>query len=98
MHQRNYNLTWAALAVGVLAVFACAVRRCPAQESNKVNPDGSAVPSRHTKPWSEIAKRGRIGLQGKHQGSSTFFRNIRIIEGEWKGEADRGKILEGEKR
>ena len=52
--------------------------------SNKVNPDGSAVPPRHTKPWAEIAKRGRVGLQGKHQGASTFFRNVRIQEGEWK--------------
>ena len=52
--------------------------------SNKVNPDGSKVPPLHTKPWAEIAKRGRIGLQGKHQGSSTFFRNIRVKDGEWK--------------
>jgi len=49
--------------------------------SNKVNPDGSKVPPRHTKPWSEIVKRGRIGLQGKHQGSSTYFRNLRVKEG-----------------
>lgn len=52
--------------------------------SNKINPDGSKVPPLHTKPWAEIAKRGRIGLQGKHQGSSTYFRNVRVKEGEWK--------------
>ena len=49
--------------------------------SSKVNPDGSKVPPLHTKPWAEIAKRGRIGLQGRHQGSSTFFRNVRVKEG-----------------
>ena len=52
--------------------------------SSKVNPDGSKVPPLHTKPWAEIAKRGRIGLQGKHQGAATYFRNMRIKEGEWK--------------
>ena len=52
--------------------------------SSQVNPDGSKVPPLHTKPWAEIATRGRLGLQGKHQGSSTWFRNIRIREGEWK--------------
>ena len=30
-----------------------------AHASNKVNPDGSKVPPLHTKPWSEIATRGR---------------------------------------
>ena len=24
------------------------------------------------------------GLQGKHQGASTYFRNIRVQEGDWK--------------
>ena len=54
-----------------------------AHASNKVNPDGSKVPPLHTKPWAEIVKRGRIGLQGKHQGASTYFRNIRVKEGAW---------------
>ncbi|MBR0506673.1 MAG: DUF1080 domain-containing protein, partial [Kiritimatiellae bacterium] len=54
-----------------------------AHASNKVNPDGSKVPPLHTKPWAEIATRGRIGLQGKHQGASTYFRNIRVREGAW---------------
>ena len=48
--------------------------------SNTVNPDGSKVPPLHTKPWAEIAKRGRIGLQGKHQGAATYFRNVRVQE------------------
>ena len=52
--------------------------------SSKVNPDGSKVPPLHTKPWAEIVKRGRIGLQGKHQGASTFFRNLRVKEGDCK--------------
>lgn len=47
----------------------------------KVNPDGTPAPPLHTKPWAEIVKRGRIGLQGKHQGSATFFRNLRVMEG-----------------
>ena len=55
-----------------------------AHASNKINPDGSKVPPLHTKPWAEIATRGRIGLQGKHQGASTYFRNIRVQEGDWK--------------
>ena len=54
-----------------------------AHASNKANPDGSKVPPLHTKPWAEIVKRGRIGLQGKHQGASTYFRNIRVKEGAW---------------
>ena len=54
-----------------------------AHASNKINPDGSKVPPLHTKPWAEIATRGRIGLQGKHQGASTYFRNIRVREGAW---------------
>jgi len=55
-----------------------------AHASNKVNPDGSKVPPLHTKPWAEIVKRGRIGLQGKHQGAATYFRNIRVQDGDWK--------------
>ena len=49
-------------------------------KSNTVNPDGSKVPPLHTKPWAEIAKRGRIGLQGKHQGAATYFRNVLVKE------------------
>lgn len=52
--------------------------------SAKTNPDGTAVPALHVKPWAEIATRGRIGLQGRHQGAATAFRNVRIKEGEWK--------------
>lgn len=49
--------------------------------SSKVNPDGTQVPPLHTKPWAEIVKRGRIGLQGRHQGTAVYFRNIRVKEG-----------------
>lgn len=49
--------------------------------SSKVNPDGTPVPPLHTKPWAEIATRGRIGLQGRHQGTAVYFRNLRVKEG-----------------
>ena len=55
-----------------------------AHASSKINPDGSKVPPLHTKPWAEIVKRGRIGLQGKHQGAATYFRNLRVQEGDWR--------------
>ena len=41
-------------------------------------------PNSDSWPWAEIVKRGRIGLQGKHQGASTFFRNLRVKEGDCK--------------
>ena len=55
-----------------------------AHASSKINPDGSKVPPLHTKPWAEIVKRGRIGLQGKHQGAASYFRNLRVQEGDWR--------------
>jgi hypothetical protein len=46
--------------------------------SAKTNPDGSEIPSWLSRPFAELATRGRIGLQGKHAGAPVFFRNIRI--------------------
>ena len=46
--------------------------------SAKANPDGSEIPAWLSKPKSELATRGRIGLQGKHAGAPIFFRNIKI--------------------
>jgi len=42
------------------------------------NPDGSAAPKWHTKPYSQLATYGRIGFQGCHGGIATKFRNIRV--------------------
>ena len=46
--------------------------------SAKANPDGSEIPAWLSKPKSELATRGRIGLQGKHAGAPIYFRNIKI--------------------
>jgi hypothetical protein len=46
--------------------------------SAKANPDGSEIPAWLSKPKSELATRGRIGLQGKHAGAPIFFRNIKL--------------------
>jgi hypothetical protein len=46
--------------------------------SAKKNPDGSNVPRWLTRPMSEMATRGRIGLQGVHGGRATHFRNLKI--------------------
>lgn len=46
--------------------------------SAKTNPDGSEIPSWLSRPFAELATRGRIGFQGKHAGAPIFFRNIRI--------------------
>jgi hypothetical protein len=46
--------------------------------SGKTNPDGSEIPAWLSKPKSELATRGRIGLQGKHAGAPIYFRNIKI--------------------
>jgi len=46
--------------------------------SAKTNPDGSEIPAWLSKPKSELATRGRIGLQGKHAGAPIFFRNIKL--------------------
>jgi hypothetical protein len=47
--------------------------------SAKKNPDGSDVPEWINKlPISEIPTKGHIGLQGKHAGVPTYFRNVKI--------------------
>lgn len=46
--------------------------------SAETNPDGSEIPSWLSKPLSELATSGRIGLQGKHAGVPIFFRNLKI--------------------
>jgi len=46
--------------------------------SAKANPDGSEIPSWLSRPFAELATRGRIGFQGKHAGAPIYFRNIRI--------------------
>ena len=46
--------------------------------SAKTNPDGSEIPSWLSRPFAELATKGRIGFQGKHAGAPIFFRNIRI--------------------
>ncbi|HSQ79227.1 MAG TPA: DUF1080 domain-containing protein [Candidatus Bathyarchaeia archaeon] len=46
--------------------------------SAKTNPDGSEIPSWLSRPYAELATKGRIGFQGKHAGAPIFFRNIRI--------------------
>jgi hypothetical protein len=44
----------------------------------KTNPDGSEIPSWLTTPCSELTTKGFIGLQGKHAGAKTYFRNVKI--------------------
>lgn len=46
--------------------------------SAKTNPDGSKIPSWLSRPFAELATKGRIGFQGKHAGAPIYFRNIRI--------------------
>ena len=46
--------------------------------SAKTNPDGSEIPTWLSRPKAELATRGRIGFQGKHDGAPIYFRNIRI--------------------
>jgi hypothetical protein len=48
--------------------------------SAKTNPDGSEIPPWLSRPFAELATKGRIGLQGKHAGAPIYFRNIRIRE------------------
>jgi len=48
--------------------------------SAKTNPDGSEIPAWLSRPFAELATKGRIGFQGKHAGASIFFRNIKIQE------------------
>ena len=48
--------------------------------SARTNPDGSEIPAWMSRPFAELATKGRIGLQGKHAGAPIFFRNIKIKE------------------
>ena len=41
-------------------------------------PNGEAIPPWLSRPWSELATTGKIGLQGRHAGAGVRFRNIRI--------------------
>jgi len=48
--------------------------------SAQTNPDGSEIPAWLSRPFAELATKGRVGLQGKHAGAPIFFRNIKIKE------------------
>jgi hypothetical protein len=42
------------------------------------NPDGSDIPPWESTPAAQLATKGYVGLQGKHAGVPTYFRNVRI--------------------
>lgn len=46
--------------------------------SAKTNPDGTEIPEWLSTPFSELKTKGFIGLQGKHAGAKTYFRNLKI--------------------
>ena len=46
--------------------------------SAKKNPDGSDIPPWESTPAAQLATKGYVGLQGKHDNVSTYFRNVRI--------------------
>jgi 3-keto-disaccharide hydrolase len=46
--------------------------------SAKKNPDGSDIPPWESTPAAKLATKGYVGLQGKHAGVPTYFRNVRI--------------------
>jgi hypothetical protein len=48
--------------------------------SAKTNPDGSEIPAWLSRPFAELATKGRISFQGKHAAAPIFFRNIKIKE------------------
>jgi hypothetical protein len=47
-------------------------------KSGTKNPDGSDIPAFEPRPLSEMATKGRIGLQGAHGGIPTHFRHLKI--------------------
>ena len=47
-------------------------------KSGKKSPEGNDIPPWLPRPLSEMATKGRIGLQGAHGGIPTHFRNIKI--------------------
>ncbi len=46
--------------------------------SAKTNPDGSEIPEWLSSPFSSLPTKGFIGLQGKHAGAKTYYRNLKI--------------------
>ena len=46
--------------------------------SAKKNPDGSEIPSWLSTAFSELPTKGYVGLQGKHAGAKTFYRNLKV--------------------
>ena len=46
--------------------------------SAKKNPDGSKIMPWLSRPWAELATKGRIGFQGMHGGAKPYFRNVKI--------------------
>jgi hypothetical protein len=46
--------------------------------SAKKNPDGSDIPPWESTPAAKLPTKGCIGLQGKHAGVPTYFRNIKV--------------------
>ena len=46
--------------------------------SGTKNPDGSPIPPWLNKPLAELPTHGHIGLQGKHHGNVTYFRNVKV--------------------
>jgi hypothetical protein len=47
-------------------------------KSGEKNPDGSDIPKWTPRPLSEMATKGRIGLQGAHGGIPAHFRNLKL--------------------
>lgn len=45
-----------------------------------LNPDGTKIPDWLSTPFSKLATKGYIGLQGKHANAIVYFRNIKIRE------------------
>ena len=64
MPKMNHNLRSAALAVGVLAVFACAVRRCPAQEDRVSITVDPTVEIGRVKPVNGVGQAPLVGWIG----------------------------------
>jgi hypothetical protein len=50
--------------------------------SAKKNPDGSEIPPWESRPKAELPMKGQVGLQGKHAGVPTYFRNVKIKQRE----------------
>jgi hypothetical protein len=47
-------------------------------KSAKTNPDGSRIMPWLSRPWADLATKGRIGFQGMHGGAKPYFRNVKI--------------------